>query len=79
MSEVGLEFVRRIVGTNLLVLLFAVAAQAAGPSITSLSVTSGPVGTSVTITGTNFGTSSGNNVKFNGTTATTTSWNSTTL
>ena len=60
------------------VLLFAGLAHAA-PTITSLSVTSGPVGTSVTITGTNFGTSTGNNVKFNGTTATTTSWNSTTI
>ena len=79
MSAVGLEFVRRIVGTTLFVLLFAGAAHGAGPSITSLSVTSGPVGTSVTITGTGFGTSSGNNVKFNGTTATTTSWNSTSI
>jgi len=45
------------------------------PSITSLSPTSGAVGASVTITGANFGTSQGTStVKFNGTTATPTSW-----
>ena len=36
-----------------------VAAHAAAPTITSLSVPSGPVGSSVTITGTNFGTPRG--------------------
>jgi hypothetical protein len=42
------------------------------PSITGLSVNSGPVGTSVTITGTNLGSSQGNgSVTFNGTPATT--------
>ena len=50
------------------------------PSITSLSPTSGTVGTSVTITGTNFGTSQGTStVKFNGTTATPSSWSSTSI
>src|SRR6202044_2223830 len=45
------------------------------PSITSLSTTSGPAGTAVTITGTNFGSSQGTStVTFNGTTATVTSW-----
>jgi hypothetical protein len=45
------------------------------PTITSLSITTGAVGASVTITGTNFGTSQGTStVKFNGTTATATSW-----
>jgi len=45
------------------------------PSITSLSPASGTVGASVTITGANFGTSQGTStVKFNGTTATPTSW-----
>lgn len=40
---------------------------AAAPSITSLNTTSGPVGTSVTITGNNFGTTQGQgNVLFNG-------------
>jgi hypothetical protein len=49
-----------------------------GPSITSLSPTSGPVGTSVTITGTNFGTTQGTStVKFNITAATVTSWSGT--
>ena len=38
------------------------------PGIGSLSVTSGPVGTAVTITGTNFGATQGTStVKFNGT------------
>ncbi len=45
------------------------------PSITTVSPTSGVVGTMVTITGTNFGASQGSSaVKFNGTTATPTSW-----
>ena len=43
----------------------------AAPHINSLAPTSGAVGTSVTISGTNFGASQGNgSVKFNGTTAT---------
>jgi len=51
-----------------------------GPSITSLSPTVGPVGTSVTITGTNFGASQGTStVTFNGTTATPTSWTATSI
>jgi hypothetical protein len=45
------------------------------PSITSLNPTSGVVGTSVTITGANFGaTQSSSTVKFNGIAATPTSW-----
>jgi hypothetical protein len=53
----------------------------AAPSITSLSPTSGGAGASVTITGTNFGSSkSGSTVTFNGTAVTSiTSWNSTTI
>ena len=52
----------------------------AAPSITDLSPTSGPVGTSVTITGTNFGASQGTStVMFNGTAASPTSWNSTSI
>jgi len=47
------------------------------PSLTSLSPTSGAVGSSVTITGANFGSTQGSStVKFNGTTATPTSWGS---
>jgi RHS repeat-associated protein len=47
----------------------------AGPSITSLSPTSGTVGTSVTINGNNFGATQGTStVTFNGTAATPTSW-----
>src|SRR5437762_5002884 len=60
-----------LVLTVFLLLFFATGAHAAAPTITSLSVTSGPVGTSVTITGTNFGSTQGSStVKFNGTTAT---------
>lgn len=45
------------------------------PSITSLSTSTGAVGTSVTITGTNFGATQGTStVTFNGTAATPTSW-----
>jgi RHS repeat-associated protein len=48
------------------------------PSITSINPTSGAVGSSVTVTGTNFGTSQGNSlVTFNGQTATATSWSTT--
>jgi hypothetical protein len=50
------------------------------PSISSLSLTSGLPGTSVTITGTNFGATKGSStVKFNGMTAATTSWSSTNI
>jgi len=50
------------------------------PSITSLSPNSGPVGTSVTITGTNFGSTQGTStVTFNGVTATPTSWSATSI
>jgi YD repeat-containing protein len=52
----------------------------AGPSITSLSPPSGVVGTSVTISGTNFGGSQGaNTISFNGATSTATSWSSTSI
>jgi hypothetical protein len=48
------------------------------PSITGISPTSGPVGTSVTISGTNFGATKGTStVAFNGVSANTTSWSST--
>ena len=50
------------------------------PTITSLNPTSGTVGTSVTISGSNFGSSQGTStVKFNGTTAVPTSWSSTSI
>ena len=50
------------------------------PVITSLSPTSGPVGILVTISGTTFGASQGTNtVSFNGTIATPTTWNATTI
>ena len=48
------------------------------PIISGLSPRSGPVGTSVTITGTNFGSTQGaSTVTFNGTVATPTSWSAT--
>ena len=50
------------------------------PSITSLSPTSGPVGTPITITGTNFGSTQGTStLTFNGTTATPSSWSATSI
>ena len=50
------------------------------PNITSLNPTSGPVGTSVIITGTNFGASQGaSTVRFNGTAATPTAWSATSI
>jgi|ERR1700676_2154297 hypothetical protein len=50
------------------------------PSIASLSPTSGPVGTSVTVTGTNYGSSQGSStIKFNGTTAIATTWGPTSI
>src|SRR5216684_7328487 len=59
---------------------FAITTYAAGPSITSLSPTSGPVGASVTIAGKNFGSSQGTStVQFNGVTGTPTSWNSSSI
>ena len=51
-----------------------------GPAITSLSTTSGPTGTPVTITGTNLGSSQGTStVTFNGTAATVTTWSATSI
>ncbi len=50
------------------------------PSITSLSPTSGPVATAVTITGTNFGATQGTStVTFNGTAGTPSSWSNTSI
>src|SRR5207244_3819599 len=52
----------------------------AAPSITSLAPTSGAVGASVTITGTNFGATQGTStVTFNGTATTPTSWSATSI
>ena len=53
---------------------------AAAPILTSLSPTSGTVGTSVTIAGANFGATKGTStVKFNGTTATPTTWSASSI
>jgi IPT/TIG domain-containing protein len=50
------------------------------PTITSLSPTSAPVGSTVTITGTGFGATKGTStVTFNGTAATPTTWSATSL
>ena len=52
----------------------------ATPTLTSLSPTSGPVATAVTISGTNFGATKGTStVTFNGTAATPTSWSATSI
>jgi hypothetical protein len=71
---------RWLVGVLLLYMVFSRASFAA-PSITSLSPTSAAIGASVTITGTNFGTTQGTStVTFNGTAATTiTSWTATSI
>src|ERR1700735_3704843 len=68
-------------GFFLIVCVFSSVASFAAPSITSLSPTSGAVGSSVTITGTNFGSTQGTStVKFHGTTATTIgSWSATSI
>ncbi|HXQ27297.1 MAG TPA: IPT/TIG domain-containing protein, partial [Candidatus Acidoferrales bacterium] len=59
---------------------FRAAGGGSGPGITTLNPTSGTIGVSVTITGTNLGSSQGGStVTFNGTTATPTSWNATTI
>jgi hypothetical protein len=59
---------------------FTFTVTTAAPSITSLSQTSGPVGTTVIINGSNFGaTKNGSNVTFNGTTASTTAWGTTSI
>jgi RHS repeat-associated protein len=54
---------------------FTPASTGAVPNITSLSPTSGAIGSSVTITGTNFGTTPGT-VRFNGTAVTQATWGS---
>jgi YD repeat-containing protein len=59
------------------VLLACCIVVAATPTISSISPNPGGIGQSVTITGTNFGSSG--SVKFNGVTATTTSWASTVI
>jgi RHS repeat-associated protein len=48
------------------------------PNITNLSLTSGPIGSPITITGTNFGSTQGT-VSFNGIGATPTSWSATSI
>src|SRR3984893_6572822 len=65
----------------MLLFLYCGQAHAQAPTITSLSPTSGVVGSSVTITGTNFGSTQGgtSTVKFNGTAATPTSWSATSI
>ncbi len=71
----------RLVGISLLLCTVLSGVSFAAPSITSLSPTSGAVGASVTIAGTNFGSTQGTStVAFNGTTATTiTSWGATSI
>jgi len=60
--------------------IFAINTQATGPSITTLSPTSGAVGATVTIAGSGFGATQGTStVKFNGTAATPTSWSASTI
>lgn len=60
---------------------FTVTSSSSAPTITSLNPTSGPVGTSVTIAGTNFGASQGSSsvTFYNNQTATVTSWSATSI
>jgi hypothetical protein len=59
---------------------FTVSAPSTTPSITSLSPNSGPAGTAVMITGTNFGGSQGSStVTFNGTAAVVNTWSATSI
>ena len=59
----------------LAILSCAAQALATAPSISSLTPSTGAVGAAVTIAGANFGSTQGSStVKFNGTTATVTSW-----
>ena len=63
-----------------IILSCARSALSAGPSITSLSPTSGLVGSFVTIAGANFGSSQGSSTAtFNGVVANTTSWSNTSI
>lgn len=71
---------------KLALLLFSLAAASvvlvaqSDPALTSLSPTSGSVGTSITVSGNNFGATQGTStVTFNGTNATPTSWNNSTI
>jgi predicted secreted protein len=71
---------------DVIVTVNGLASNAAGftvlpaPSITGLSPTSGPVGTSVTISGSNFGDAPGTStISFNGTLGTSTSWSATSI
>lgn len=60
---------------SIVIALSGTGTVAPAPNISTLSPTSGPVGTSVTISGTNFGVSQGlSTVTFNGTASTPTSW-----
>jgi hypothetical protein len=69
-----------VCGVAMLVIVLASIAAQAAPAITKLSVTSGPVATPVTITGTAFGATQGTSkVTFNGTTATVSSWSATSI
>src|SRR5438874_13608802 len=69
-----------VFSTLFLVILASGWMLAAAPSITRISPTSGPSGTSVTITGKNFGGTKGTStVTFAGVTASTTSWGSTSI
>ena len=60
--------------------LAGISLPAFAPSITDLSPSSGPIGTSISVAGTNFGATQGSStVTFNGTLATPTSWSATSI
>jgi hypothetical protein len=77
MRKMTIEMRKVILMAALLLLAINIAVAA---SITSLSPRSGPVGTPVTIKGSNFGSSQGTStVRFNGTTAVVVRWSATTI
>jgi len=72
--------IMRVVAVVLFCLANMAQAFGRGPSISSLTPASGPVGTSVAIAGSGFGTTQGTSmVKFNGVTATPASWSDTSV
>src|SRR5882762_3277919 len=80
MSPTGWKPYRFLLFTLLSLSLFSTRATAAPPTITSLSPSSGAVGATVTVAGSGFGSTQGTStVKFNGTTATITSWSATSI
>ena len=75
-----LKTCKLVVLSALLFLIYVGQLQAAAPTLVSLSPESGAIGSSVVITGSNFGSSQGSStVQFNGTAAKAKSWGNTSI